>query len=169
MTGVPGCPMELYLMQHGANLSSDIDPAKPLSPVGIDVSAKAARMLKSLGAVPGLIATSPKLRARQTATVVARELGYPESAIEVLEALSPSAKPETTFESLRRRADVSPALVIGHMPHLAHFINLLACPQGGVNLVLEHGSLTRLDIPHVLPGKGRIVLHLRPAIYTLLR
>lgn len=161
--------MELYLMQHGANLSSDIDPAKPLSPVGTDVSAKAARMLRALGAVPGLIASSPKLRARQTAAVVARELGYPESAIETFEALVPNAKPEAAFESLRRRTDASPVLVVGHMPHLAHFINFLACPQGGVNLVMEHGSLTRLDIPHALPGKGRIVLHLRPAIYTLLR
>lgn len=161
--------MELYLMQHGANLSADIDPAKPLSPVGMDAAAKAARLLRALGATPGLIAASPKLRARQTAIIVARELGYPEPAIETFETLSPNAKPETTFESLRRRSDASPVLVVGHMPHLSHFINYLACPQGGVNLTMEHACLTRVDIPHALPGKGRIALHLRPAIYTLLR
>ncbi len=161
--------MELYLMQHGASLSEDIDPARPLSPVGADSVAKAARTLKAFGVVLGLIACSPRLRAAQSADIAARSLDYPPSRLLRTEALAPTAKPDAALALLKECWDVERALLIGHLPHLHHFVARLACKNGEVSLAFEHAGLTRLDLSQPLPGQGRIVWHLRPSLYSLIR
>ncbi len=161
--------MELYLMQHGASLPEDLDPARPLSPVGADSVAKAARTLMTLGVMPGIIASTSRLRGRQSAEIMARTLGYPASRLVETEALAPTAKPDAALTLLKDCWDAERALLVGHLPHLHHFVSWLACRNGEANLVFENAGLTRLDLTQPLPGQGRIVWHLRPSFFSLFR
>ncbi|EPR44064.1 phosphohistidine phosphatase, SixA [Desulfovibrio sp. X2] len=161
--------MELYLMQHGACLSEDIDPARPLSPVGSDTAAKAGRTLRAFGVRPGLIVSSPKLRARQTAAIVARELEYPAAQLAVHDSLNPMGKPDEALSLLKEAWDAESVLLVGHLPHLNHFVSRLACRSGEVNLSVENAGLTRIDLTQPLPGQGRISWHIKPFLYTLLK
>lgn len=161
--------MELYLMQHGASLSEDLDPARPLSPVGADSVAKAVRTLRAFGVTLGLIASSPRLRARQSADIAARGLDYPPERIVETEALGPTARPDAALALLKDYWGAERALLIGHLPHLHHFASWLACKNGEANLVFENAGLTRIDLAQPLPGQGRILWHLKPSLYSLFR
>ena len=72
-----GCgPMNLYLMRHGIAVAADepgisSDSARPLTPKGIKRIRRAARGLRRLGISFDAILTSPLVRARQTAEIVA--------------------------------------------------------------------------------------------------
>ena len=59
--------MLVYFMQHGPCLSEELDPARPLSPVGRDLIERSARGVRGLGLRFDLMASSPKARALQTA------------------------------------------------------------------------------------------------------
>jgi phosphohistidine phosphatase len=67
--------MELYLMQHGPNLSKDEDPEEPLSPDGKKQILKAAKAIKKMGLQFDVVIASPKKRSQQTAEIVAEAVG----------------------------------------------------------------------------------------------
>lgn len=161
--------MELYLMQHGASLSEDIDQARPLSPTGTDGVAKAARTLKTFGVSLGAIVSTSRLRGRQSAEIMARELDYPLSRLVASEALAPTAKPDAALALLKDHWHIERILFIGHLPHLHHFTSWLACKNGEANIAFENAGLTRVDLTQPLPGQGRIIWHLRPSLYSLFR
>ncbi|MGD9339110.1 MAG: histidine phosphatase family protein [Syntrophobacterales bacterium] len=69
--------MEIYLMQHGPNLSKDEDPEESLSPEGEAQVSKAAQAIKRMGLGFEVIIASPKKRSKQTAAIVAEAVGFP--------------------------------------------------------------------------------------------
>ena len=73
--------MEIYLMQHGQALPKEQDPEEGLSAEGEERIRASARGLKKMGAAFDVILCSPKKRSRQTATIVAEELGFPPAKI----------------------------------------------------------------------------------------
>ena len=74
--------MRLYLVQHGDALPEQVDPERPLSAKGRRDVEAVARLLASTGTRAVRVAHSGKLRAQQTAEVLAA-------------ALAPAAVPET--------------------------------------------------------------------------
>ncbi len=73
--------VELYLLRHadaGDPAKWDgPDAARPLSPKGEKQSERLGRFLAGIGFRPDAILSSPKLRASQTADIVAGQLGVP--------------------------------------------------------------------------------------------
>ena len=85
--------MEIYLMQHGPNLSKNEDPEESLSPEGEAMVSKAAQAIKRMGLAFDAIIASPKMRSKQTAAFVAEAAGYPlENIIETekVKAMTPA-------------------------------------------------------------------------------
>src|SRR5271167_2341100 len=83
--------MELLIVRHAIAFESDRlrwrdDGARPLSPMGIRLSRKAAAGLKQFSKVPDRLLTSPLVRARQTARILTDVAGWPR-AEEVSELL----------------------------------------------------------------------------------
>lgn len=114
--------LELILFRHGIAIDRE-DPKCPEEPdrflteEGIRKTTKAALGLKALGIKPGLILSSPWLRAVQTAEIAAEALGYPKKKIEFFKELLPYSDPRELFQFLDKRA-VHQVLVTGHAPHL---------------------------------------------------
>jgi len=99
--------MNLYLLRHGIAVQRD-DPstqndeaARPLTAKGLKRMRKAARGLCRFNIPFDAIVTSPALRARQTAEIVAAALGL-ESVLEEMSELAPEGSVESLLFNLTR-------------------------------------------------------------------
>jgi len=156
--------MNLYLMRHGIAVeagdpSVTHDSQRPLTNKGVKRMQRAARGLRRLGIDFDVILTSPILRARQTADIVAATLGM-ESRLEELSGLAPESSIEHLLFGLTRYQDREHLLLVGHQPLLGQTLACLIDGGQGAKLEfnLRKGSLCRVEIagpPANLPG----VLH----------
>lgn len=149
--------MRCYLVQHGAAVSEEVDPARPLSERGkIEVRKVADVVLPHIDVRK--IFHSGKLRARQTAEIFVEQLNVP---LEVSDGLAPLDAAEIWAQRLN---DIdTPVMVVGHLPHLARLCGLLLCNDieavpvrfsmgGVVCLEREDGrwSVSWMVIPQIL-------------------
>jgi phosphohistidine phosphatase len=105
------------------------DAERPLTERGVKRTRSAARGLVELGHRPDAIFTSPYVRARQTAELVALTFGRSAPELTVTESLLPDAECEPLLGELRA-AGVEQPLCVGHAPHLDLFLaHLLGVPR----------------------------------------
>jgi phosphohistidine phosphatase len=135
--------MELYLMQHGEAVPESEDPARPLSARGRAEVERVARAAARLEPGIALVRHSGKLRARQTAEIVAAAL-RPSPRIEEAGGLGPKDDPTTAARTLEKTAETP--LLVGHLPHLARLVSLLVLghPSKDV-LTFRMGALVALS------------------------
>ncbi|MEF2231043.1 MAG: histidine phosphatase family protein [Pseudodesulfovibrio sp.] len=158
--------MLVHLMQHGACLSEELDPRQPLSPVGREMVAKAARAAVILGLNFDLVVASPKLRSQQTAGIMAEAAGYPVSRILVADEAKAMAKPQATIDFIREYQGLDSLLVTGHLPSLARVAATLLTGESELALHIENGGLMQIDLPP--KGVGTLNWHLSPAQLALI-
>jgi len=118
----------LLLLRHAKSSWSDdglADSERPLSGRGERDAPRMGARLRKRGIRPGLVITSPAVRARRTASLVARALDYPDGAIR-LEATLYLAAPAEILTVVAAQADaIDCLLVVGHNPGLTELTNLL--------------------------------------------
>lgn len=107
--------MDVYLMQHGVAATEEVDPARPLTDAGRMAVEEVAARARSLGVRAGVCVHSGKLRARQTAAILAAALG---AALEERPDLGPSdpVGPARSGSSRRRRRRVARSPSSGTSP-----------------------------------------------------
>lgn len=154
--------MELYLMQHGSCLPKEIDPNQPLSPVGAEQVMKSAEAARRLGLGFDAIVTSPKPRARETATMVASAWDFPTGSIHVTEAVKAMAEPKDTLAYLQTLGPQEAIFVAGHLPNLGKLASFLLTSEQELNIAIENGGLLRLDAPQLAPGNATLRWYLTP-------
>src|SRR5512135_2477738 len=93
--------MKLYLIQHGEAASEEANPSRPLTKKGAHDVEKIASFLKQAGMGSVFIRHSGKLRAKQTAEIIAASFG---SAPRVQEAgnLSPNDPVQNLVEEAQK-------------------------------------------------------------------
>lgn len=153
--------MEIYMMQHGDALPKDKDPERGLSPEGENQIRLSAKALKRLQVHFDLIISSPKKRARQTAQIVARELGYPEDRIEVTETLEPLSPAIEAVSYLKSFAAKEHILLAGHLPSLAEIASELMS-ETHISIRFEMGGLCRIDVEKLPTHEGKLRWYLTP-------
>src|SRR5271169_6763046 len=128
--------MDLYLLRHGLAVEPGTqgfanDADRPLTPKGERKVRKIAEAIEAMGVSFDLILSSPYVRARQTAEVVAEALNL-RKKLEFSDALVPAGSVKRLIESLNHRQP-SPAnvLLVGHEPYLSELISLLVSGQCG--------------------------------------
>jgi phosphohistidine phosphatase len=154
--------MNVYLMRHGIALAQD-DPSishdgeRPLTGKGVKRTRQAAKGIRRLKIPFDAILTSPLVRARQTAEIVAAALGI-ETRLEEISGLAPESTVEHLMFGLSRYHDREHLLLVGHEPLLSSVATALL---GGrqpakVIIVFKKGSLCNIEIdalPATTPGK----------------
>jgi len=86
--------MEIYLMQHGSALPKEQDPEQGLGPDGkVEIHAS-GKALKKMGVSFDVILSSPKKRSKQTASIVAEEVGFPPDKIVEADKVKAMTPPE---------------------------------------------------------------------------
>src|SRR6478672_8046810 len=112
---------ELYLVRHGlAEERGEAwpdDAKRPLTEDGIDRMRKAARGLARLGAVIDVVLTSPLVRARQTADIVAGAI-EPRPSLVNAESLAPSGTYAAVVAELEKHAKKTRIALVGHEPNI---------------------------------------------------
>src|SRR6516225_3386566 len=115
---MPG-PYELYLIRHGtAEERGDAwpdDTKRPLTAQGMARLRKSARGLVRIGADFDVVMTSPLVRARQTAEIVAAAFD-PRPPIVTADALSPGGSYELVLSELEKQARRTRIALVGHEP-----------------------------------------------------
>lgn len=149
--------MEIYLMQHGPCLPESVDPERPLSPMGRETVHKTARAMNTLSIRPEIILTSPKLRAFQTADILAQALGFPERAVGRTDALKAMTPARDTLAFLEQYRDRSVVLLVGHQPSIGAVAGALIGTRTSDTVEVSNAGLIRVDAPSPLPGGGKLV------------
>jgi phosphohistidine phosphatase len=145
----------LYLLRHAhagdpARWNGE-DAERPLSEKGIRQAERLARLLATMDEAPDLFITSPRVRAAQTAEIVAHALRVPVVADErlgggfdlgslpaILRAAGPAARP----------------CLVGHDPDFSELLGeLLGLPS----ITMRKGALARVDLDGD-PATGRATL-----------
>ncbi|HET6516277.1 MAG TPA: phosphohistidine phosphatase SixA [Thermodesulfovibrionales bacterium] len=126
--------MLLYLVRHGEAEEEKGDPARPLSEQGISATKATASHLSRMKIRVNQILHSKKLRAKQTAEIIAEHLtaaSYKEFT--ETDGLSPLDDPGTWDDRLKYLTD--DLMLVGHMPHLGKLASLLLCGDGEKDIV----------------------------------
>jgi phosphohistidine phosphatase len=114
--------MQVYLVQHGEAKTETEVPSRPLSDRGREEVQRVARHAAALGLQVAEIRHSGKLRARQTAEILAAALS-PSHGVREMDGLGP------TDDTGKARAEVEsaqePLMLVGHLPHLGRLASSL--------------------------------------------
>ena len=133
--------MIVYLVRHGEAVAEDVDPARPLTEKGREEVEATARELKEHGARIDEIWHSTKLRAMQTAEILARVLNI--SKIIEKEGLKPN-DPVTPIADLIRQTDKT-ILITGHLPFIPKLASLLRPELQGKQIIeLKSGGVVMI-------------------------
>lgn len=103
--------MRVYLCRHAHALPGDPDELRQLSDVGRRQAAALASRLAASAEPPAVVVTSPLVRARQTADIVAAATG---AEVRVAAALAPGATPDRLRAALTGLSGTMAA--VGHQP-----------------------------------------------------
>lgn len=145
--------MELYLIRHGIAEERGSewpdDSKRPLTPAGMARLRKSAHGLVEIGVSFDQIVTSPLVRTRQTAEVLAAVLKN--APIAASDALAPAGTPAAVIQEITKHARKARVALVGHEPNLGE----LAAHLIGAHAPLEFkkGGMCRIDFD-VLPPKG---------------
>ncbi len=113
--------MRLYLVQHGRSLDEAQDSARPLSPKGRREVESIASIARHFDLAVARIEHSGKLRAEQTADLLATAL-KPEEGVHARKGLAP----RDDVTDLVRSDQLSDRLMlVGHLPFLERLVGLL--------------------------------------------
>src|SRR5271155_2720089 len=113
--------MILYLVRHGIAVDptdpkSPPEPERPLTAKGVQKTRAAALGLRSLGAKPDVLITSPYIRAAQTAEIFAETLEFPPEKIRSSEAQKPGGSPGEVIKEISR-LKAKEVMCFCHAPH----------------------------------------------------
>jgi phosphohistidine phosphatase len=154
--------VNLYILRHGIaaergtpGFKTDAD--RPLTPKGRRQLRQIADAMKNLDLRFNLILSSPFLRARQTAEIVAQSLklkkrlafsdelapdGDPKALIRQLNELEPAP---AAIALARIGAPRKNVLLVGHEPYLSRLVALLISGKAATTIDLKKGGLCRLE------------------------
>jgi phosphohistidine phosphatase len=150
--------MNLFILRHAlavergtAGYEKDAD--RPLTPKGERRTWRAADAMEALGISFDLILTSPYLRARQTAEIVA-EAFKAKKKLEFSDELTPNGDPKRLIEQLDTLKPVPRSLLlVGHEPYLSGLISTLLAGDAKVAMDFKKGGLCKLEIETLRYGR----------------
>jgi phosphohistidine phosphatase len=154
--------MHLYLFRHAeASYEAESDFDRELTKRGYKRTRTAARVMARLGVAPDVIASSPRLRARQTAKIISDELDIPLSIHEELD-FGFNSQVAALLAHQTFPADV---MLVGHNPSFEEVVQAVT----GTNALVKKGALVRIDLEEIAtPLHGQLVWLIAPKVFDAL-
>ena len=150
--------MNLYILRHGIAVDPGSpgyakDADRPLTPEGERKLGQITKAMEALELTFDLILSSPYLRARQTAEIVAEALKA-RKRLDFSETLTPGGSTKKLVELLDRlEPPPESVLLVGHEPYLSGLISLLVAGHEGFAVVLKKGGLCKLSTESLKHGR----------------
>lgn len=156
--------IQLYLVRHGiAAERGDAypdDTKRPLTSEGIAGLRKIVKALNALNISFDQIITSPLVRARQTAEVLAQGLES-KPPIATSQALAPGGKTTAMIDDLSKYSRRSSIALVGHEPEIGLLTARLLGTRGAVPF--RKGAICRIDFEALPPtGPGHLIWFATP-------
>jgi len=137
--------MEIYILRHGIAVARGTrgykkDSDRPLTEEGVEKMHEIAKALANMDLKFDLILSSPFVRAQQTASIVADELG---GDVTFTDFLVPGADGRELIAEIN---DEKPrqVLLVGHEPDLSQLVSLLISGSGNASIELKKGGLCKM-------------------------
>ncbi|HUQ87863.1 MAG TPA: phosphohistidine phosphatase SixA [Vicinamibacterales bacterium] len=146
--------IELYLVRHAIAAERGPkypdDRLRPLTPAGTKKFAQAVPGLVELDVAIDFVLTSPLVRARETATLLASAL-KPKPAIAEIEALAPGGRHQAVIEAIKTHSKRHRRLaLVGHEPDLGELAARLIGARG--NIEFKKGAVCLIEVDGATPG-----------------
>ena len=157
--------IELYLVRHAIAAERGPkypdDRLRPLTPAGSKKFGDAVPGLLQMGVQIDFVLTSPLVRARDTAIILAAGL-KPKPAVSEAEALAPGGRPPAITELIKTHAKKNRRLaIVGHEPDLGELAARLLGARGGVEF--KKGAICFIETEGATPtGPGTLHWMLTP-------
>jgi phosphohistidine phosphatase len=155
--------MRLYLLRHGIAEEggwNTPDHARRLTPEGAAQMRAEAEALRRMNLKLDLILTSPLVRARQTAEILADVLQM-RNRLRDDPRLASGCRLGELQGIIADHRQAEQLLLVGHNPDLSILTGQLV---GGANVGLQKGGIACIHIDRVEPGAGELEWLLTPSI-----
>jgi len=126
------------------------DAKRPLSDDGASRMRKAARGLDRLGVTLDVVVTSPLVRAKQTAELVAGAMN-PRPPIVTADSLTPDGNYQEIIADLEKQGKRTRIAIVGHEPGIGEFAARLIGSRHSIEF--KKGAVCRIDVD-ALPPSG---------------
>lgn len=155
--------MKLYFLRHAhaADSSGTDDHDRKLTQEGIKTATSVARLMMALELKPTRIFSSPRVRAKQTADIVAAGQSL---MVEVREELNFNFNITAASTLIKKLSDSDTVLFVGHEPSLSVTMGEII----GGRVQMKKSGLARVDTLSRLPLRGALIWLLTPKIINLL-
>jgi phosphohistidine phosphatase len=156
--------MQLYVVRHGPAGDSSAwtgpDRDRPLTSRGEQVVLRVAKRLAELGVEVDAIITSPYVRAKQTAEILAQSLDRTDQ-LETDARLGAGFGIADLMSLLADYSEVSALMIVGHEPDLGQAICNLV---GAERLKMKKGAVALVDVPDPHTARGQLLWVVPPAV-----
>ena len=159
-------PYQLFLIRHGiAEERGDAwpdDAKRPLTEEGMERLQKSARGLARLDVWIDVVLTSPLVRARQTADIVASAFD-PRASIITVESLAPEGSYASLVADLEKHGRKTRIALVGHEPSIGELAARLIGSRHSFEF--KKGAVCRIDVDEIPPvGPGDLRWMLTPNV-----
>ncbi len=147
--------MKLYLIRHAtASDSAPSDAERRLTREGQAEARVVGAALARLGVQPDAIVSSPLLRARETAALIAKELDR--SDVEVADELENGPSTTALIRGLKPFATARELILVGHMPSLAEHLAEFLGVKNTQGFPFGKGTVVCLELDLLREGAGQL-------------
>jgi len=149
--------MKLHFVRHATpSDTAGSDFARTLTPFGEEEARVVGVALLKLGVRPDHILTSPLVRARQTAEIIARALVFG-GEIEPIDELKNGPSTQSLLRLLNSYAEAREIILVGHMPSLAEHIAAMTGSGSAKEYPLGKGSVACIETEKPAIGGWRLL------------
>ena len=161
---------ELYLIRHGVaeerGEAWPDDAKRPLTQDGMAKLRRAARALERLDVALDVIITSPLVRTRQTAEIIAGGLD-PHPHVVTAESLAPGGSVAAVLADLEKQAKRSRVGIVGHEPGIGELAARLIGSRHPIPF--KKGAIACIDVEELPPdGPGDFRWFLTPKLLRVI-
>lgn len=159
--------MELILIRHAKAESRDAnswpdDDTRPLTAEGRAEQRATTRTMKKMGIKFDFLVTSPLLRARETAEIVAKDYRWPE-APQVADELGHGYSPAAVVKLLAKFPPSAAVALVGHEPDFSNLTAALVTRDGDLSIAVKKSGVVGIEFDgQADEGKGTLLYHLKP-------
>lgn len=152
--------MKLYLTRHGDAALSDTDSKRPLSKKGLEDINKVAKYNKTSGNKVIHVLHSKKLRAQQTAEILATEMLVGDD-IELCADINPNDPLEPLLQLITELHEDT--LIVGHLPYMSYLVaHLMGKPETMNQITFTPGTMVCLVLPENQHGPWKLDTVVQP-------
>lgn len=149
---------ELFILRHA--IAEERSPSLPggdsqrrLTNEGARKMCRIAKGMKALDLKFDLILSSPYLRAKETAEIVAKAYSKTK-LLKLTPLLAPDGNPRDLIEELMRvHPGCKRVLLVGHEPYLSSLVSLLLSGSTSLSITLKKGGLCGLTVSKLHYGR----------------